>query len=123
VLTTAGKLISTVLELRTVASARRRRLAREAKVRSLSRSFHEDAREEARSLQNTEIFQQSRRERKKVEMLFAHLKQHMKLHRLRLRGLAGAAEEFLLAATVQNLRKLVRLRPPDLIPKGLPTAA
>lgn len=92
-------------------------------VRSLSRSFHEDAREEVRALQNTEIFQQSRRERKKVEMLFAHLKKHMRLQRLRLRGLAGAAEEFLLAATVQNLRKLIRLRPPDLFPKGLQTAA
>jgi transposase len=92
-------------------------------VRTLTRSFHEDAREKVRSLQDTEIFQQSRRERKKVEMLFAHLKQHMKLHRLRLRGLAGAAEEFLLAATVQNLRKLIRLRPPDLIPKRLPIAA
>ena len=44
-----------------------------------------------------------------VEMLFAHLKQHLKLTRLRLRGLAGASEEFLLAATAQNLRKLVKL--------------
>jgi hypothetical protein len=42
-------------------------------------------------------------------MLFAHLKRHLKLTRLRLRGLAGASEEFLLAATVQNLRKLVKL--------------
>jgi Transposase DDE domain len=49
------------------------------------------------------------RERKKVEMLFAHLKRHLKLTRLRLRGLAGASEEFLLAATAQNLRKLVKL--------------
>ena len=41
-------------------------------------------------------------------MLFAHLKRHLKLTRLRLRGLAGASEEFLLAATAQK-RKLVKL--------------
>jgi hypothetical protein len=45
-------------------------------------------------------------------MLFAHMKQHFRFTRLKLRGLAGAAEEFLLVATVQNLRRLVRLRPP-----------
>ena len=49
-------------------------------------------------------------------MLFAHMKQHFRFTRLKLRGLAGAAEEFLLMATVQNLRRLIRLRPPD-IPK------
>ncbi len=64
------------------------------------------------ALQNTEAFQHSRRLRKKVEMLFAHMKQHSRFTRLKLRGLAGAAEEFLLVATVQNLRRLVRLRPP-----------
>ena len=46
-----------------------------------------------------------------VEMLFAHLKRHLKLRRLRLRGLAGATEEFLLAATAQNLKRLVKLTP------------
>lgn len=42
-------------------------------------------------------------------MLFAHLKRHLRLRRLRLRGLAGATEEFLLAATAQNLKRLVKL--------------
>jgi Transposase DDE domain len=51
-------------------------------------------------------------------MLFAHMKQQFRFTRLKLRGLAGAAEEFLLVATVQNLRRLVRLRPPG-IPKTL----
>jgi hypothetical protein len=51
----------------------------------------------------------SRRERKKVEMLFAHLKRILKLDRLRLRGPNGARDEFLLAATAQNLRKLAKL--------------
>jgi len=41
-----------------------------------------------------------------VEMAFAHLKRHLGFRRLRLRGITGATDEFLLAATVQNLRKL-----------------
>ncbi len=42
-------------------------------------------------------------------MLFAHLKRILKLDRLRLRGPNGAKDEFLLAATVQNLRKMDKL--------------
>jgi hypothetical protein len=79
------------------------------RVRTVVRLFDEDARDHARGLRDTRAYAQSCRERKKVEMLFAHLKRHLKLTRLRLRGLAGASEEFLLAATVQNLRKLVKL--------------
>jgi hypothetical protein len=44
------------------------------------------------------------------------MKRQFRFIRLKLRGLGGAAEEFLLMATVQNLRRLIRLRPPD-IPK------
>jgi hypothetical protein len=51
------------------------------------------------------------RERKNVEMLFAHLKRILRLGRLRLRGPSGAKDEFLLAATAQNLRKLAKLIP------------
>lgn len=59
----------------------------------------------------------SRRLRKKIEMLFAHLKRILNLDRLRLRGPNGARDEFLLAATAQNLRKLAKLIPiPNLIP-------
>jgi hypothetical protein len=43
-------------------------------------------------------------------MLFAHLKRILRLGRLRLRGPSGARDEFLLAATAQNLRKLAKLR-------------
>ncbi|SFB44895.1 transposase, partial [Pseudomonas sp. NFPP24] len=50
----------------------------------------------------------SRHERKKVEMLFAHLKRILKLDRLRLRGMSGATDEFTLAAAVQNLRRLAK---------------
>jgi hypothetical protein len=53
----------------------------------------------------------SRRQRKKVEILFAHLKRIVRLDRLRLRGPCGARDEFLLAATAQNLRKLAKLIP------------
>ena len=68
----------------------------------------------ARSLFGTEAYAQSRCDRKKVEMLFAHLKRILRLDRLRLRGPRGARDEFLLAATAQNLRKLAKLliRPP-----------
>jgi Transposase DDE domain len=62
----------------------------------------------------TPAFDQSCRDRKRVEMLFAHLKRILKLGRLRLRGPCGAQDEFLLAATAQNLRKLARLRPEPL---------
>ncbi|SER63641.1 Transposase DDE domain-containing protein [Faunimonas pinastri] len=55
--------------------------------------------------------QTSKRQRKKVEMLFAHLNRILKLDRLRLRGPNGARDEFHLAATAQNLRKMVKLIP------------
>jgi Transposase DDE domain len=81
--------------------------------RTLSVPFDEDVRQDVIALQNTEAFQHSRRLRRKVEMLFAHMKQHFRFTRLKLRGLSGAAEEFLLVATIQNLRRLIPLRPPD----------
>jgi len=73
-----------------------------------SRDLHEDARDVARALAKTEAFEQSRRERKKVEMRFAHMKRIFKLDRLRLRGLSGATDEVLLTATAQNLKRLVK---------------
>jgi len=82
------------------------------KVRTVVRHFDEGVREKVRELMTTEAFAVSARKRKKVEMLFAHLKRYLGLTRLRLRGLAGASEEFLLAATAQNLRKLVKLTMP-----------
>lgn len=78
-------------------------------VRKIPRSIYETAREVARSLFDTEAYAQSRCARKKVEMLFAHLKCILRLDRLRLRGPYGAKDEFLLAATAQNLRKLAKL--------------
>jgi IS5 family transposase len=80
-------------------------------ARKIMRSIHEDARDLARDIANTDAYLVSRRERKKAEMLFAHLKRILKLDRLRLRGPYGAKDEFLLAATAQNLRKLAKLIP------------
>lgn len=77
-------------------------------ARKIRRSVHEDSRDVARELATTPQYQQSRRDRKKVEMLFAHLKRILKLDRLRLRGLTGAHDEFLLAATAQNLRRMAK---------------
>ena len=64
-----------------------------------------------RSLRDTPEYLQLRRERKKVEMLFAHLKRILRMGRLRLRGPCGARDEFTLAAIAQNLRKLAKLIP------------
>lgn len=77
--------------------------------RRVLRDPNELARDYARSLDGSEAFERSRNERKKVEMLFAHLKRHLGFERLRLRGLTGAQDEFLLAATVQNLKRLAKL--------------
>jgi transposase len=86
-------------------------------ARKVPRSIHEGARDMARQIARSWEGRTSRRLRKKVEMLFAHLKRILKLDRLRLRGPNGARDEFLLAATAQNLRKLTKLVPlPDLSP-------
>jgi transposase len=80
-----------------------------AVVRKVTRDVHEDIRDHVRALATTESFQQSRHERKKVEMRFAHMKRILKLDRLRLRGLNGARDEVLLTATAQNLRRVAKL--------------
>ena len=79
--------------------------------RSITREEHEDARQVARDIAKTRQYDVSMKLRKKVEMLFAHLKRILDLGRLRLRGPCGANDEFLLAATTQNLRKLAKVFP------------
>lgn len=76
--------------------------------RKIARSLHENARDVARRIAETDAYLQSRKDRKKVEMLFAHLKRILKLDKLRLRGFSGAQDEFLLAATAQNLRRMAK---------------
>ena len=78
-------------------------------ARKVTRSIHEGARDLARALSQEDEWIASRRERKKVEMLFAHLKRIMRLDRLRLRGPNGVRDEFHLAAAAQNRRKLAKI--------------
>ena len=85
--------------------------------RKVTRSIHEPSRDVARKITETVDYAISCKLRKKVEMLFAHLKRILKLDRLRLRGPCGVRDEFHLAATAQNLRKLAKL-----IPLQSPTA-
>ena len=80
--------------------------------RRVPRSVHESARDIARDISKSDAWLISRRQRKKVEMLFAHLKRILKLDRLRLRGPCGARDEFHLAAAAQNLRKMAKLLGP-----------
>jgi transposase len=80
-------------------------------ARKVPRSIYEEARDVARACGKTKAYAQSRHDRKKVEMLFAHLKRILRLVRLRLRGPSGAKFEFTLAAIAQNLRRLAKLAP------------
>jgi transposase len=77
-------------------------------TRKIARSLYEKSREATRKVADTAAYRQSRKDRKKVEVLFAHLKRILKLDRLRLRGRRGARDEFLLAATAQNLRRMAK---------------
>jgi transposase len=73
-------------------------------ARKIPRSIYEHAREVARALAGTPAYERSRQGRKRIEMLFAHLKRILTMGRLRLRGPCGAQDEFLLAATPKSRR-------------------
>ncbi len=94
--------------------ALKRQCCPKAPSRKVPRDIDEQTRDHVRALAGTPAFEQSRNERKKVEMAFAHMKRILRLDRLRLRGLSGARDEVLLVATAQNLRKMARAiwRPP-----------
>jgi transposase len=122
-LTTTGSLVNDGETLLYMASMRHCRscplkaqCCPKAPFRRVPRSIYEEARDVARTLAKTEAFERSRHDRKRVEMLFAHLKRILRLGRLRLRGPCGARFEFTLAAIAQNLRRLAKLvaRPPPL---------
>lgn len=82
-----------------------------SETRSLQRGKYEIVRDFARTCTASAFNETASRRRKKVEMLFAHLKRILDLTRLRLRGPLGVKDEFTLAATAQNLRKLAKLCP------------
>jgi transposase len=79
-----------------------------AAFRGLVIHQNEPARQRARELVNTPEFAKAQRQRKKVEALFAELKNQIGLRRLRLRRLKFVREQFYLAAVAQNLKRLVR---------------
>jgi transposase len=121
VLTTTGKLVNDGETLLYLASTRdcrgclfKAKCCPRTPFRRIPRSIYEEARDVVRSLAKTEAFEQSRHDRKRVEILFAHLKRILRLGRLRLRGPRGAQFEFTFAAIAQNLRRLAKLvvRPP-----------
>jgi transposase len=125
-LTTTGRLVNGGATLLYRASTRdcgvcalKSRCCPKEPARKIPRDVNEAARDVARALTKTEAYGQTRRDRKKVEMLFAHLKRILRLGRLRLRGPRGAQFEFTLAAIAQNLRRLAKLavHPPDTTPK------
>jgi hypothetical protein len=76
--------------------------------RKLFVHWYDSAREAARALAGTPAYERSRRARYRIEALFAELKQRMHLSRVRLRRLWNVAEQFLLAATAQNVKRLVK---------------
>src|SRR5438309_11152853 len=77
-------------------------------LKYLAIHIHEPARQRARDLANTPGFANAQRQRKKVEALFAELKNQIGLRRLRLRRLKFVREQFFLAAAAQNIKRLVR---------------
>ena len=77
-------------------------------LKYLAIHVHEPARQRARDLINTPAFIDAQRKRKKVEALFAELKNQIGLRRLRLRRLKFVREQFFLAAAAQNIKRLVR---------------
>ncbi len=118
VLTTTGALVNDGATMLYLASKRdcdrcalKSRCCPKQPSRRVPRSIYEGARDMARQIARSWEGRTSRRLRKKIEMLFAHLKRILKLDRLRLRGPNGARDEFTLAATAQNLRKMAKLIP------------
>ncbi len=88
--------------------------------RRVARDVNQEARDHARALMDSDAYRQSATERKKIERLFGEAKRHLSMTRLRLRGITGARDEFLLTATVQNLKRLVKQAA---IPPPIPLAA
>jgi hypothetical protein len=90
-----------------------------ARQRAVTRLIDEDARDQVRALAGTEGHTRARRRRKRIERVFGHLKRNLKLRTLKLRGLAGAAEEFTMAAAAYNLQLLANQPKPHPSPAHL----
>jgi len=99
-----------------------KKLCTPAAYRKLFVHWQEPARQIVRSLAGTPAYVLSQRLRRKIEALFSELKQRLGLRRVRLRRLWNVAEQFFLAATVQNLKRLVRFLAHRQSPPALSTA-
>jgi hypothetical protein len=109
--TQANTILYTARQSDCAACPMKQRCCPNAPVRKIARSVHEAARDVARKLAKTTGYLQSRKDRKKVEVLFAHMKRILRVNRLRLRGRTGTRDEFLLTSIAQNLRRLALWRP------------
>jgi len=89
-------------------------------ARRIQRDVNQEARDYTQTLMKTDAYRDSSVNRKKIETLFGEVKHILSRVRLRLRGLSGARDEFLLIATVQNLKRLAQH---STIPPPLPSAA
>ena len=76
--------------------------------RQIAIHVHEPARQRARERATIPAFAAAQRQRRKVEALFAELKNQIGLRRVRLRRMKHVREQFFLAATAQNLKRLAR---------------
>jgi len=88
--------------------------------RRVSRDINQEARDYAQGLMGTDAYIDSGIQRKKIERLFGEAKHIHSMNRLRLRGLSGAKDEFLLSATIQNLKRLASIAT---IPPPIPEMA
>ena len=88
--------------------AHKKHNARAGRYKYLAIHMHESVRQRARELAQTPEFAKAQRQRKKVEALFAELKNQIGLRRLRLRRMKFVREQFFLAAAAQNIKRLVR---------------
>lgn len=79
-----------------------------SRKRNITRLVSEDAGDTVRALAGTDAYAHARRRRQRIEGMFGHLKRNLRLRKLKLRGLAGAAEEFTIAAAAYNLQLLAR---------------
>ncbi len=97
-----------LLTLPFIERAYRRKKRCTGSTRRLFVHWHEPARQTARELAQTSAYACSKRERNKIEALFSELQLRVGLRRVRLRRLWNVSEQFYLAATAQNLKRLVR---------------
>ncbi len=88
-----------------------------SRERRVSRDLNQEARDYTQDLMETDAYVTSSIQRKQIERLFGEAKHLHAMIRLRLRGLCGAKDEFLLTATIQNLKRLANIAsipPPQL---------